>query len=207
MNKKIKLSISALALIISIVAVGAGAVRAVEGSTSTENNTTTETKTTVRDGFEAAKDRQQKIAETKERAKAKLDAAKLKVCENREAKIEKTMTNLQKRGENQIAVFDKIYERLKKFYTDKGYNVTNYSSLMADVEAKRSAAQTSIKEIAGMDKDMKCSSDDPKAPAEAFKAKMKELIDQLKQYRTSIKNMIVAIKSAQSTAAKTEESN
>lgn len=207
MNKKIKLTISALAVIVSIIAVGAGIVRAEENSTTTETNDNEESKSTIRDGAEAAKERKQKVIENKEKTKAKLDAAKLKVCENREAKIEKTMTNLQKRGENQIAVFDKIYERLKKFYTDKGYNISNYSTLMANVEAKKLAAETTIKEVAAMDKDIKCSDDNPKSVAETFRTKMKELISKLKEYRTSIKDMIVAIKSAQSTTTKTEEKN
>lgn len=207
MNKKIKLTISALAIIVSVIAVGAGVVRAEENSTTTETTNEEESKSTIRDGAEAAKERKQKIAENKEKTKAKLDAAKLKVCENREAKIEKTMENLQKRGENQIAVFGKIYERLKKFYTDKGYSVSNYSTLMANVEAKKLAAETTVKEIAAMDKDIKCESDSPKSIAEAFRTKMKELISKLKEYRTSIKDMIVAIKSAQSTATKTEETN
>ncbi|MGB2787447.1 MAG: hypothetical protein WBB94_03640 [Candidatus Saccharimonadaceae bacterium] len=209
MNKRIKLTISTLAIIVSIVAVGTATVRAEENATTdTETETISENKTTTRENLQkAAEERKQKAAEAKERAKTKLDSAKLKVCENREAKIEKTMTNLQKRGENQIAVFDKIYERLKKFYADKGYSVANYSALIADVEAKKLVAQTAISEIAAMDKDIKCASDNPKATAEAFRTKMKDLITKLKEYRTSIKNMIVAIKSAQSTATKTEETN
>lgn len=207
MNKKIKLSISALALVISIAAVGSCAVRAEENSSTTTTGMLNDTKSTIREDTEAAKDRKEKVTEAKERAKTRLDSAKLKVCENREAKIEKTMTNLQKRGENQVAVFDKIYERLKKFYTDKGYNVANYSVLMSDINAKRLSVQTVMSEISGMDKDVKCASDDPKAPVQAFRTKMKDLITKLKEYRTSIKNMIVAIKSAQSTATKTEETN
>lgn len=133
----------------------------------------------------------------------KLEAAKLKACENREAKITAIMTRSITRAEKQLALFTKISERVKTFYTEKGRVVANYDDLVAAVDTAKAEAEANLETLKGVD--FECSAEDPKGDIEAFKLALKSINQDLKDYRTSVKNLIVGVKSAQSTAAQTED--
>lgn len=137
--------------------------------------------------------------ERKEAAKAKLANAKLKACQNREKNINNIMSRISDRGQKQLDLFTKISERTQKFYTDKGKTLVNYDALVADVNDKKEAAQITVDAIKEMSVTFKCDGADPKGVVSSFKDSLKSEIAALKAYKTSVKNLIVGVKSVQST--------
>lgn len=136
------------------------------------------------------------VAERKAAAQGRLDQAKLTACKRQEAAINATLDRLERRSSNHIAVFDKISQRVQAFYADKKLNVSNYDALVADVTAKRSAATAAV---AALESDFKCDGDNPKGVVAAFRGQLQPVRAALQAYRTSVKNLIVGIKSAVAT--------
>lgn len=155
----------------------------------------------VQERVEQAKVRAEaRVAEAKQR----LEGRKLKACQEREQRIEATMNQMTKRGENHIAVFTKIADRVKAFYTEKGRTAENYDVLVAEVDAKKLAAEEAVAGAQSVSEVFSCDSDNPKIASMEFRDAHKAQVSALKEYRTAVKNLIVAVKSAQSTAEKAE---
>lgn len=141
---------------------------------------------------------QSKAEEVKQRVQGKLDEKRKQTCEKRVATINRIMTNAATQGTNHLSVFDKISERVQKFYADKGLNVANYSALVAEVNAKKAAATAAIKAVQD-GKTFSCDGDNPVGKIDAFNGQIRAMHQALKDYRTAIKNLIVAVKSAAET--------
>lgn len=162
----------------------------------------TEKRHAAQEKAEQAKARAQaKVSEAKER----LEGKKLKACEAREKRIDATMEQMTKRGQAHIAVFTKISDRVQAFYTDKGRTVENYDALVADVQAKKLAAEQAVSGAQSVGEVFSCASDNPKIASAEFRDAHKAQVAALKEYRNSVKNLIVAVKSAQSTQAKADK--
>lgn len=177
-------------------------------------NTTTQEQKEKREKLEAElKAKREKLeAEKKQREteyKAKVEARKTEVstrladtklenCKKREAAINKGLKNVADRRSKQLEVFNKISERTQKFYTDKDLSLANYDVLVADVNAKKSAAESAIADLKTKTIDFKCDGTDPVGAVDAYKAAREEVVVALKEYKTAIKNLIVAVKSVAS---------
>lgn len=144
---------------------------------------------------------QQTAQEHKEAAQARLADAKLKACQNREKAIANIMARLADRGTKQLDVFTKIAERIQGFYTIKGKVLSNYDALVAEVNAKRAAAETAVEAVKNTSIEFKCDGTDPKGAASIFKEALKSEIEALKAYKTAVKNLIVGVKSVQGTTS------
>ena len=134
----------------------------------------------------------------------KLSENKRKVCEKHQTVITNIMKRMSARGQRQLDLFTSIAEKTEKFYTAKGKTVSNYDQLTADVSAKKAAAQSAVDALSATSTSFTCSQDNPKGVATSFKAELKTEISALKAYKTSVKNLIVAVKSAQGTTTSGE---
>jgi hypothetical protein len=152
---------------------------------------------------QAAKQRreaaQQQLKERRAAAKERLSEEKLKICEKRQSNINDRSTKIAERATKHLAVFDKIAERVKTFYTNKGTAFETYDLLVDEVDAKRSAAQSTIDRLSSLKATFNCSDAEPKLAIEGFKSALTEAQAALKDYRTAIKDLIVGVKSASST--------
>lgn len=129
----------------------------------------------------------------------RLDAVKLKVCQIREKSIDNIMARIADRGQKQLDLFSSIATRVETFYTNKGKTLSNYDALVADVNAKQAAAQTAVDTVKADKASFKCDGADPHGAADVFKNDLKLEISALKDFRTSVKNLIVGVKSVQGT--------
>jgi hypothetical protein len=141
---------------------------------------------------------QQNRAVNQEAKQARLDAVKLKVCQKREVAITNIMARIADRGNKHLTVFDKIAERTKAFYEIENYELSNYQDLVNEVDAKRIIAEDAIDAIESISIDFECNGDNPKGIITSFKDSRLEAIAALKDYKTAVKNLIVAVKSVQS---------
>jgi peptidoglycan hydrolase CwlO-like protein len=137
----------------------------------------------------------------------RLADAKLKACQNREAAITKRSTQLAKTASNIQEKFDAIATRVETYYTAKavpaGKTISNYDALVAEIATKKTAVQTALTTVQTSAAAFSCTSDDPKRQLTQFRTDMQAVKKDLQGYRTAIKNLIVAIRSA---TGKTESS-
>lgn len=130
--------------------------------------------------------------------KDRLEDKRLRLCQIHEAEIIKRHESLDDLSSKMFKVFDEITKRVEDFYTNKvvpsGKSLPNYDALVADIASKRLAVQTALtntqNDIAGFS----CTADNPKAQITQYRLDMQAVKKALQDYRTSIKNLIVAIR-------------
>jgi len=142
-------------------------------------------------------------ATTNSQATTRLAENKLKLCQKREVAIDHILTRIGDRGQKQIDLFSTIATRVETFYTTKGKVLTNYNALVADVSANKIAAQTAVDAVKSETVTFKCDGTDPKGAVSSFKVALKAEIAALKAYKTSVRNLIVGVKSVQGTTTST----
>ncbi|HEY5550063.1 MAG TPA: hypothetical protein VIK37_02600 [Candidatus Saccharimonadales bacterium] len=137
-----------------------------------------------------------KAVQAQEAAKLRLEGAKLKACENRERAVNSILDRIANRGERRLNVYSAIFQKVQDFYVKKGISLSNYDALVAEVNAKKEAAQAAVDAIKAEQVDFTCDGTDPKGVAAGFKEDLKAEIKALHDYQQSIKNLIVAVKTA-----------
>jgi hypothetical protein len=149
---------------------------------------------------------QERIETTRENTKARLDEARLKACEARESAINKRIEMLGRLSTNILTKFSNITDRVVEFYNNKmvteGKTLSNYNELIANINTEKEAVANALSVAQGTT--FSCDSDDPKGQLEAFRDNMKNVKAALQEYRSSIKDLIVAVKSLNSEQETTE---
>ncbi len=138
-------------------------------------------------------------AEVKEAVGVRLQNAKLKSCQARENAIKQRSTSLTGTVNNMLSKFDAIAQRVEDYYTAKvvpaGKTVANYNSLVSDIQAKKAAVGSALSTAQSVSTNFSCTEADPKGQLTQFRQDMQQVMSALKNYRTSIKNLIVAVHS------------
>lgn len=124
----------------------------------------------------------------------KLDEDQIKSCKAHEANIRRIASHAAQQGQTQLAVFDKISMRTQDFATDKKLTVPNLAQLLNDIKTKRAAVVAAIQKLRSTPS-FTCDKDAMSA-GDTLKMNIKAMRDALKDYRTSVKNLIVAVHQA-----------
>lgn len=128
-----------------------------------------------------------------------LDEKRQEVCERREQKINAITDKSVEQARKHLAVFQKIEDRVKAYHTNKALIAENYDALLAEVDAKEAAAVAAIESTGVIDLD--CAVEGDQRQIGTF---IKDLVRAqhaaLREYRTAIKNLIVAVAQAQKQA-------
>lgn len=140
-------------------------------------------------------------------AKNVMSAGRLRACQNRQQAVTNIMARIADRGQKQLNLFTTIATRVENFYTTKGSTLGSYDTLVAAVNTQQAAAQTAVDAVKASGSGFSCDSGDPKAFVTTFKSSLKSEISALQSYRTSVKNLIVGVKSVQSTATQDSSTN
>lgn len=126
-------------------------------------------------------------------------SGKLRSCQVREAAIKRRMEHLVRLATNMENTFDRHAQGVENFYTTKvvpsGKTVTNYSALVSDIAVKKAAVQTALSKAQTDVASFSCASGTPKSQMTQFRMDMRVVKRALKEYRASIKNLIVAVHS------------
>lgn len=176
-------------------------------STASTDNQTTDTdsnKDVTKQEVESLRGEMRTAKERVQAVKDRLAGRRLKACQAHQAAIQTIMTRAAKRGDNHIALFTKITERVEAFYQSKGKALATYDQLVSAVAAKKAAAQAAVSAVKAADTTFDCSGDNPKAQIAVFRAEIKTEIAAIKEYRTAVKNLIVGVKSVQSSTTNGE---
>ena len=198
------LMLAAPALPVAAMGASSGHVASTTAESQTEPATPPSTNTdSTTMSIESTDSNHIKSDAKKTAAKAKGAEAKIKACQNHQKVVTKTMSRISDRGQKQIDLFTKIADRTEAFYKEKGKTLSNYTALVADVNAKKAAAQAQVTAIANASTTFTCDGTNDKEKVTAFKDSMKAEMSALKDYKTAVKNLIVGVKSVQSTTTDT----
>lgn len=150
-------------------------------------------------------------AVAKQNAISKLDDAKLKMCQAKENAIKQRSSRLTQLVITMKYEFDAIEKRVEDYYNLKvvpsGKTVSNYSSLLSDIQTKKVAVSTALTKAQNDVNAFSCTSDNPKGQMTEFRIDMQSVKSALKDYRTSIKNLIVAVHSVTGETNKSKEAS
>lgn len=156
-------------------------------------------------------ERREKVAEKRATAAAKRDEAKVRACEVKEKVLDNRITSLTRLVTNMEKKFSAIVERVKKHYTEKilpkGETVENYDALLSDIDSKKTAVDSALAATKASSDSFSCDSDDPKATLTQFRKDMQAVKSALKDYRKSIRDLIVAVKSITGQEKSQEQTN
>ena len=176
-------------------------------NTAAQNRVGVESETTTKtmvDAEERAKVLDAKRAEAKarldalrEKRQTSLDEKRLAACEKKTEKINSIIQKRSAQGTKHLAVFKKISDRVQKFVTDKELAIENYDQLVAAITEKEQTVTAAIE--ANTNTVFDCESVDGSDPGNVAKASVQGVRDALKEYRTSIKDLIVKVKSNNAT--------
>lgn len=211
MTHKKLLLVAALVALVGSAAVGGG-VYARGGSddntaspvaTTEETQPTTTTETETENETELTDAQKQEVEAHKSEIKDRLEAKKaeikekladkrLQTCERRQSMINKIFDNATERNKKQLAVFQKIEDKVKAFYVDKKLSVEGYDAAVANADAKKTAAVAAIE--ASADVNFDCASADGTNPGSVIKEAMQARHTALKDYKTAVKDLIVLVK-------------
>lgn len=131
---------------------------------------------------------------------SRLNTARLRVCQARESVIKKRTAQLTKLAVNMEQKFSDITGRVENYYTSKavpaGKTISNYNQLVSDIQTHKTDVKTALTAAQNASAAFSCSGDDPKSQLVIYRENMKLVKKALSDYRTSIKNLIVAVHSA-----------
>lgn len=144
-------------------------------------------------------------------ATARLEGAKLQACQARENATKTRSKRLTRLATTMQEKFDAIAKRVEDYYTTKvvpsGKTVSNYDSLVADIQTKKNAVQTALTNAQSDLSGFSCTDNNPKAMITKFNEDMKAVKSALREYRMSVKNLIVGVHSVTGQENRTNPSN
>lgn len=149
-------------------------------------------------------ERQQAREERREVAREKLDAAKKKVCEARQNRINTTMQNVVNRSDRHLDYITKVAVRTQSFYPKSGVTLANYDELVATINEKKAAAEAAIVTVQSK-ASFSCDSEGPKADIQDFRNHRLGKVEAMREYRTAVRALIDAIKAELEPAAGEED--
>ena len=131
--------------------------------------------------------------------KARLEEAKLRICRLREKHIVNRSNQMIRHANRMAEVFDSIATRIKNYYLTRlvpqGKTLPNYDSLVLDIQTNKNGLTPLLAAVQTDVANFKCDGDNPKGQLDQFKTDMHAVIAGLKAYKTSVRNLIVAVAS------------
>ena len=131
-------------------------------------------------------------------AQIRLQNAKLRACEAKASSIMKRSNHLVKLVDKMIKVFTSIAGGVEQYYLTKvvptGTILPSYDALVADIATKENAIAPLLQAAQDDASNFSCTGNNPKAQLIQYRTDMQAVIKALKEYRTSVRNLIVAVR-------------
>lgn len=130
-------------------------------------------------------------------AKTTFAATQVNNCKAKELTVKNLLNNLNRNANNLLNKFDSIATRVEAYYTNKvlpsGRVVPNYVSLASDIESKKTAVKDLLASAQADVAAFSCGSNDLDGEVKKIKDDIKNTKKALKEYKESIKILILAI--------------
>lgn len=156
--------------------------------------------------YAAEKTAQALIKTTPAAAQIHLTNGPLQSCLARETAIQTRSASLLRLVNTMFDKFTSISTRVQDYYAKSGKTVARYSVLVGEVETNKNLVSVALKAAQDDVAEFNCTANDPKGHMTKFLKDMKAVKSALKVYRTSIKNLIVAVRSVTAEEVKASES-
>ena len=131
----------------------------------------------------------------------RLTGGPLQACKAHEAVIQTRLKSLLRYAAAMEGTFDRIATRVQEYYTGTvkpgGRTVSDYDSLLSDIQAKKTIVRQDLTTAKSDSEGFVCDGIDPKGHLLQFRTDMQEVKNSLKNYRTAVKNLIVAVRGTQ----------
>lgn len=126
-----------------------------------------------------------------------LNEVRFRACQARENAIQNRMQSLTRLVGTIEKSFDSIATRVENYYNNKvvpsGGSLDNYNTLVGDIADKKAKLDADLPVVQNNVNAFGCDQDDPKGIYNEFRLGMQNIKTDLKNYRTAIKNLIVAV--------------
>ena len=119
--------------------------------------------------------------------------ARQKACEKHKDGIQKKLTKLGTRAQKHLDNFNTLFDKVKAYQEANNLSVGNYDELVATVVAKQTAAVSAIETFKAQTATIDCTSDDPANGVAVGKTTADDMRSALKEYRSSLKNLVNAL--------------
>lgn len=124
---------------------------------------------------------------------------RLRSCAVREMAIKRRSDNLTRLAMMMETKFASHAARVETFYTMKlvpaGKTIPNYGALVADISTKKASVDAALVKANADVTAFSCADADPKGDLNKFRLDMQSVIRSLKDYRLSVRNLVVAVHS------------
>lgn len=135
-------------------------------------------------------------------AQEKRDENRANVCERRFSAISKRMDSLMSRVVSMLGKFDAILARIQEYYTTTavpaGNEIDDYDVLVADIVEKKVVVNGAVVAAELSQTSFTCETSEPKELYSQYREDMQGVKSALHEYRRSIKDLIVAVRTAKS---------
>lgn len=132
-------------------------------------------------------------------------------CKAKEEALKTRSANLVKTINTILKKFDAILLGVQNYYTGTlvpgGKTVLNYQTLVTDAQTKRADAVTALNQASTDLNSFSCETGDPRGKLLQFNQGIKNVITLVGAYRTSIKNLIIAVHSVTGSAGGVRPTN
>jgi len=128
-------------------------------------------------------------------------AVRQKACDAHQAELTTREQNYAKSGQKHLDTFNSIYTKVLAFQTAKNLTSADLTSLKNEADAKKAAATTAVAALSSTDVKVDCTSTDPASSVAALKTAVANARTALQDYRTAVKNLVVALGKAVGTTS------
>lgn len=119
-----------------------------------------------------------------------------KSCQSREAAVREIIDRAKTTGAHHFESISNIYANIISYAEKKHIALTKFADQIANVESSKSSARAALSQAQTLGDDFNCDDAAPKAAASVFLATKKKQSAALRSYRDSVKQLLVAVKSA-----------
>lgn len=172
-------------------------VETASSETKTSENKTEVEKTNAGDLREEA---HKLLSEKRQEKKTKSVEERQKACEAHKTELTKRSENYSRHAKRHLDTFTDVYNKVLAFQADKKLTAANFNTLKAAADAKKAAAETAVATLSDSNVTVDCSAPDPAVNVATLKTTVASTRTALQEYRAAIKDVIVALQSAKSSA-------
>lgn len=188
----------ALLIIMFAFIVGASSVNAQSATPSPEKKLKPFRATESRQKPAELLTRDSKKASAAARRIQKLSEARLRICEARSKNISMRFNKLISMGNKSHEAQEMRIEKVDNYYNERlvpeGFSLDNYDDLKSDIDTKKANVKALLEKLQTNGQSFTCDSEDPKGQADTFRDDMKALISANKDYKTSVRTFVVAVR-------------
>lgn len=131
--------------------------------------------------------------------------ARQKVCENHQKTINNKLQAFNKHADTYLDRLNSAFTKLQAYHDNSKVAVANYDELVAAATAQQTAATNAVTALGSLGTTIDCSVNDPAASLATVKEGAASTRDSLKEYRTSLKALVVALMQANKTTTTTTD--